>query len=118
MAGWEVPSTIGSEREVKGQNLPAQASVWSACAAVLLFTVARPLRPFLPEGHYLSPYLGIPVCGLISIVFGIVGLTRVRRTGSGKARSVVGVIAGFTITLVSVAAVLFVWQWNRANFTF
>jgi hypothetical protein len=107
-----------SGKEIKAQNIPAQLSLWSVAAAVLLGVFARPLRSFLPDIRWFSPYLGIPVCGVASILFGAAGLTRVKNTGVGKMEAIIGLIIGVFITLLSLAAILFIWEWSRSNFTF
>jgi hypothetical protein len=79
---------------------------------------ARPLRSLLPDIRWFSSYLWIPVFGVVSILFGVIGLTRVRSTGVGKVEAIIGLILGVGITLLSLAVILFIWEWSRSNFTF
>jgi len=87
-------------------------------AAVFLFTFARPLRALLPDVQYFSPYLLIPVCGLTSIAAGAIGLTRIRTTGVGKVQAITGLIIGIGIILLSIAVILFIWEWSRTPIPF
>lgn len=115
--GGQFPAT-NSGQGIKAQNVPAQLSLWSVGAAVILALFARPLRSFLPDIRWFSPYLWIPMCGVASILFGVIGLTRVKNTGVGKVEATIGLILGVGITLLSVAVILFVWEWSRSNLTF
>jgi hypothetical protein len=115
--GGQFPATTRGQ-EIKAQNLPAQLSLWSVAAAVLLAMFARPLRSLLPDVRWFSPYLWIPVCGLASILFGVIGLTRVKNTGVGKVKAIIGLILGVGISLLSLAVILFLWEWSRSIFTF
>jgi hypothetical protein len=115
--GGQFPATT-SGQEIKAKNVPTQLSLWSVAAAVLLAIFARPLRSFLPDSRWFSPYLWIPVCGVASILFGVIGLTRVENAGVGKVAAIIGLILGVAITLLSLAVILFVWEWSRSNFTF
>ncbi len=109
---------VSGETRTKTRNLPAQLSLWFVAVAVLLVLCARALRSFLPDIHYLDPYFGVPFCGVVAMVLGVVGLTRVRTTGSGRTGSIIGLIVGSAITLLSVAVILFIWEWSRTNIPF
>ena len=109
---------MGSGQLTKPRNAPARVSLWSVVAAAFLFAFARPLRPLLPDDRYFSPSILIPVCGLTSIAAGAIGLTRIRTTGVGKVQAITGLIIGIGIILLSIAVILFIWEWSRTPIPF
>ena len=105
------PSESEEARKEPPRNVDALVSLWSAAGAIfLLFVFLSFRRTFL--------LFAIPAAGLSAAVYGVIGLTRARRIGDGRAAAWVGLIMGIGILASTGVVGLWLWEASRSNWVF
>jgi hypothetical protein len=100
------------------QNRAADVSVWSLLAGLSLWLGYLPLYRTMSTFRVIDPFILVPLCGITAATSGAIGLTKTRDGGSGKLRSVVGLLGGLAICAVTAAALLFIWSWSHSKGSF
>jgi hypothetical protein len=118
----------GNERPGRHHNVSARLSLCAAIggfAAVLVFTGEVPvLRSALASGFRTLPSLrilglsSIPVAGLVAVISGVVGLTRVDATGGGRGQAWAGLLGGTLILVLTAGVLWLLWSFAHSDWQF
>lgn len=92
-------------------NINAMLSFWSAIVALVLLLV-------FASTQRAEVLIAVPVLGLVGTVNGLIGAMTAKVVGTGRKQSVIGLVLGVGVLIVSGLVALFVWEVTSSQWQF